>query len=109
MMHLAALPVLLPFFAAVFVLFPCFNDRLPLQRLLTQAFLLALVFIATVTLHVTLRDGPIAYAMGDWQAPFGIFLLADSMSAFMVLRIHGPIERSTSSVGISSKPASSSS
>lgn len=84
-MHLAALPVLLPFFAAVFVLFPCFNDRLPLQRLLTQAFLLALVFIATVTLHVTLRDGPIAYAMGDWQAPFGIFLLADSMSAFMVL------------------------
>lgn len=85
MMHLPALPVLLPFFAAVFVLFPFFNERLPLQRLVTQLFLLALVAVSALMLYTTLRDGALGYAMGDWEAPFGIFLLADPMSSFMVL------------------------
>jgi len=85
MMHLPGLPVLLPFFAAVFVLFPWFNTRLPQQRIVTQMFLLVLVVLCSFVFIDTLQNGPRAYAMGDWQAPFGIFLIADSLSAFMLV------------------------
>jgi len=84
-MHLPALPVLLPFIAAVLVLFPWFNPRLHIQRLVTQFFLLALTAVSVMVLFKTLADGPLGYAMGDWQAPFGIYLLADPLAAFMLV------------------------
>lgn len=84
-MHLPALPVLLPFFAAVFILFPWFNTRLNVQRIVSQGFLLALLGLSVYLFVEVLHTGPMAYAMGDWQAPFGIFLVADLMSAFMLV------------------------
>ena len=84
-MHLPALPVLLPFFAAVFILFPWFNMRLNAQRVVAQGFLLALLGLSVYLFIEVLNSGPVAYAMGDWQAPFGIFLVADLMSAFMLV------------------------
>lgn len=85
MMHLPALPVLLPFFAAVFLLFPWFNTRLIVQRWVTQIFLWLLVGLSAFLLVDGFQNGPRAYAMGDWQAPFGIFLISDLMSGFMLL------------------------
>ena len=32
-----------------------------------------------------LGSGPLSYALGGWEAPFGITLLADELSAFMLL------------------------
>ncbi len=84
-MHLPVLPVLLPFFAAVFILFPWFNMRLNAQRVVAQGFLLALLGLSVYLFIEVLNSGPMAYAMGDWQAPFGIFLVADLMSAFMLV------------------------
>ncbi|MDQ4425329.1 MAG: monovalent cation/H+ antiporter subunit D, partial [Thalassolituus sp.] len=80
-----ALPVLLPFFAAILILYPWFNKRLHLQRLVAQFALLMLVAVSMLTLFKTLADGPIGYAMGDWEAPFGIYLLADPLAAFMLV------------------------
>ncbi|WP_301387914.1 monovalent cation/H+ antiporter subunit D [Thalassolituus sp. UBA2590] len=84
-MHLPALPVLLPFFAAILILYPWFNKRLHLQRLVAQFALLMLVAVSMLTLFKTLAEGPIGYAMGDWEAPFGIYLLADPLAAFMLV------------------------
>ena len=84
-MHLPALPVLLPFFAAILILYPWFNKRLDLQRLVAQFALLMLVAVSMLTLFKTLAEGPIGYAMGDWEAPFGIYLLADPLAAFMLV------------------------
>ena len=84
-MHLPALPVLLPFFAAILILYPWFNKRLHLQRLVAQFALLMLVAVSMLTLFKTLADGTIGYAMGDWEAPFGIYLLADPLAAFMLV------------------------
>ncbi len=84
-MHLPALPVLLPFFAAILILYPWFNKRLHLQRLVAQFGLLMLVAVSILTLFKTLADGPMGYAMGDWEAPFGIYLLADPLAAFMLV------------------------
>lgn len=85
MMHLPALPVLLPFFAAVFLLFPWLNTRITLQRSLTQLFLWSLLGLSVFLLVDASQNGPRAYAMGDWQAPFGIFLISDLMAGFMLL------------------------
>ena len=85
MMHLPVLPVLLPFFAAVFILFPWFNMRLNAQRVVAQGFLLLLLGLTVYLFVEVLNHGPQAYAMGDWQAPFGIFLVADLMSASMLV------------------------
>ena len=84
-MHLPALPVLLPFFAAILILYPWFNKRLHLQRLVAQFALLMLVAVSMLTLFKTLAEGPMGYAMGDWEAPFGIYLLADPLAAFMLV------------------------
>ena len=84
-MHLPALPVLLPFFAAILILYPWFNKRLHLQRLVAQFALLMLVAVSMLTLFKTLAEGPLGYAMGDWEAPFGIYLLADPLAAFMLV------------------------
>ena len=84
-MHLPALPVLLPFFAAILILYQWFNERLHLQRLVAQFALLMLVAVSMLTLFKTLAEGPMGYAMGDWEAPFGIYLLADPLAAFMLV------------------------
>lgn len=84
-MHLTALPVLLPFFGAVFVLIPWFNNHVAQQRLVAQLFLIASLVVSVVLLTQTLADGAQAYAMGDWEAPFGIFLIADPLAGFMLV------------------------
>ncbi|MEC8104200.1 MAG: monovalent cation/H+ antiporter subunit D [Thalassolituus sp.] len=84
-MHLPALPVLLPFFAAVLILFPWFNKRLMWQRVVTQLAFVMLVGISCLILFKTLTGAPLAYALGDWEAPFGIYLLADPLAAFMLV------------------------
>ena len=46
----------------------------------------AALLVSSVALLVTVRaDGVIAGQMGGWQAPFGITLVADHLSAIMVL------------------------
>ncbi len=42
------------------------------------------VAVGGLVLH-TLRDGPIRYALGGWDAPLGIELYADGLSVFMLV------------------------
>ncbi|HDZ45472.1 hypothetical protein LCGC14_0194020 [marine sediment metagenome] len=78
-----ALPVLLPLLSgAISLLF--WRSR-PMQRFVAVAGNVAL-FIVSIWLFIsTLSDGYVTMQMGSWPAPFGITLIADTLSAVMIL------------------------
>ena len=81
---LVPLPVVLPLLAAALKLV------LGVHRVRTQRAVsvvtLSLVLAASVALLVLAdRDGPLAIALGDWEAPVGIGLVADRFSALMLV------------------------
>jgi len=79
---LAALPILVPLFAAALVL------ALPWQRgprVLLLATALGLPILAAALMHRVNECGTIVIHIGGWSAPFGIALVADRLSAIMVM------------------------
>ena len=83
MSHWIIAPVVLPALAAALMV-TAFRSRLTLQRALSLAAILALNAIAFALLHAATTQGPEAYFLGDWPAPFGIVLVLDRLSALMV-------------------------
>jgi multicomponent K+:H+ antiporter subunit D len=82
MTHWIIAPVVLPaLVAAIMVTF--LRGHLALQRIAGLGAILALNAIAAaLLLHAA--NGPEAYFLGDWPAPFGIVLVLDRLSALMV-------------------------
>lgn len=76
-------PIIIPFlFAAILILFP---KRVHLQRLITT---IALLLTAAASVFVCVRikgEGVLSVTLGDWNAPFGISMVADMFSALLVL------------------------
>jgi multicomponent K+:H+ antiporter subunit D len=80
--HLVILPVVLPLAAgALIVLLD--EGRYALKATISLASLGALLAVGIALL--VLGDATRVYALGDWSAPFGIVLVADRLSAAMVL------------------------
>jgi multicomponent K+:H+ antiporter subunit D len=82
--HLIVAPVALPLAAAALLLLPA-ERRHGLKAALSLGFALA---HAAVALALAARAGaPVThvYALGEWPAPFGIVLVADRLSALLVL------------------------
>ncbi len=78
-----ALPVILPLLSgAISILF--WRSR-PVQRFIAIAGTLALLVASLWLFVATLNEGYIIIEMGNWPAPFGIVLVADLLSAVMVL------------------------
>lgn len=85
MMHLIALPVLLPLITGLLLLLMAGRKNFALNRAISLVGAGLLVLVA-VLLFYTASSGVIqVYAMGDWAPPFGIVLVLDRLSAFMVL------------------------
>lgn len=82
--HLTSLPVLLPMLAGVILLLPpCGKSRS--NRRVASVVLSIITFLASVALLLKVQtNGMLVYAIGDWQAPFGIVLVADPLSALLV-------------------------
>jgi multicomponent K+:H+ antiporter subunit D len=86
MSHLTISPILLPaVLAGIMVLL---RGSLKLQRALSLLGTLALL---ALSLLIAMRAsvGPQAYFLGNWPAPFGIALLADRLSALMLVLTSG--------------------
>lgn len=88
--HLVILPILLPMAAGALLLL--FDDRLrSVKALINFVATLALLLIAVLlVMRAGATDGidgpPTAtYPLGNWPVPFGIVLVADRLSALMVL------------------------
>lgn len=84
MNHLLIAPIVLPALVAPFIIMTL-RYHIDLQRIFSLASNVLLVAIA-MTLAVQAADGTVqVYELGDWQAPFGIVLVLDRLSAMMVL------------------------
>jgi multicomponent K+:H+ antiporter subunit D len=82
--HLTIIPIILPFVAGVLLLLTE-NRTTKLVISLVATVLLVLIALA---LLVQTNDGMTHlsdYRLGDWAAPFGIVLVADRLSALMVM------------------------
>lgn len=78
-----ALPVLLPLLSgAISLLF--WRSR-PMQRFIAVAGNIAFLIVSLWLFTTTLSEGYVTMQMGSWPAPFGITLIADMLSAVMVL------------------------
>lgn len=84
MTHLIILPFILPLLAGA-LLAGLKDERIVLQRTLSLVAQLALLLVAVLLLGQAERDGVHVYAMGNWQAPFGIVFVLDRLSALLVL------------------------
>ena len=82
MINLLLLPIILPFFFAIILLF--FKENIRVQRSLTLIGL-TVSFVAALVLIVKVKaDGVQALTLGSWPAPFGITMVSDMLSALLV-------------------------
>jgi multicomponent Na+:H+ antiporter subunit D len=82
--YLVITPILLPFVTAVLMLLLVRHNRAA-QRVMSVASVLALIGLE-IALMMRLRGGEIiVHKMGNWDAPFGIVLMADVLSGIMLL------------------------
>ena len=83
MSPLVMLPLLLPFTAAVLCLLSWRSRRV--QRSLAVVGASGQLLASALLLSSVWRDGIQAVQIGDWAAPFGITLVADLLSAIMLV------------------------
>jgi multicomponent K+:H+ antiporter subunit D len=86
--HLIIAPVVVPLVAGAIILL-LREHRRSLKTAISVVSTFALVGIAIALLALSDSPGPISraavYRLGDWPAPFGIVLVADRLSALMLL------------------------
>lgn len=86
MNHWPILPIVIPFGGAVLCLL-AHRSGIGMQRAIASAAMTALA-AASVILLFRASDGAIGvYALGDWPAPYGIVVVADRLSAMMVVLV----------------------
>ena len=83
-MHLPILPVLLPLVAGI-VLLALRGAPLVLQRGISLTATTALVPLALALLASASGGTQLVYRLGNWNAPFGIVLVADRLAAWMLI------------------------
>lgn len=83
MTYLAALPVLTPLVAGFMILFAKLSG-IQLQRILNLMVMSGLVVLSFFLLSASADGSYQVYLLGNWQAPFGIVLVLDKLSAMMV-------------------------
>ncbi len=82
--HLAILPILLPLVAGI-VLLALHRASLAVQRGISLAAVIALLPLAFAMLACVGDGTQLVYKLGNWDAPFGIVLVADRLAAWMLM------------------------
>ncbi len=84
MTHLLAVPIIVPALAAALLLI---LHRAPIVMKRAIGIGATVTFgIAVLAIFAEARSGaPLVYRLGNWPSPFGIVLVADRLSAFMLL------------------------
>ena len=84
MQHFISLPVLVPMLAGVLLLLPPCGKNLIARRIVSVIMSFLALGVSAYLLNVSLAGQINVYAIGNWQAPFGIVLVADVMSSLLV-------------------------
>ncbi len=81
--HIIILPIINQLFIAVLLMF--FYGRAKAQRFITVVGSALNLLIAATLMHRVASEGIISMQAGNWDAPFGITLIADHLAAVLVL------------------------
>ncbi|MGO3159038.1 MAG: monovalent cation/H+ antiporter subunit D [Halomonas sp.] len=84
MQHLIVFPVVLPLVAGILLLYQR-QGLVRYKRAVSVAATVLLLLVAIGLLRQANSGEITYYALGDWQAPFGIVLVLDRLSALMLL------------------------
>lgn len=76
-------PIIIPFFFAIVLIF--MQRKVALQRVITLSALAISAICAFILLLQVEREGIQTVTFGNWPAPFGITMVADSVSSLLVL------------------------
>ena len=84
MNHLLAVPIIMPALAAALQLI---MRRAPIAaaRVVGMVTMVCVFAVALAIFAQPRSGGPLVYRLGDWPAPYGIVLVADQLSAFMLV------------------------
>lgn len=85
MQHWTILPILLPLLVASAMLLPPLSSRIQWLRIASISTLAILTLLAGLQVFTVINEGSQLYILGGWSPPFGIALVADKMSALLVL------------------------
>lgn len=88
MTHLLVAPIVLPALAAALLLL-LHRGPLAAARALSVGITVGLLAVAVAICSYVQPGRPLVYALGHWPAPFGIVLVADRLSAFMLVLTAG--------------------
>jgi multicomponent Na+:H+ antiporter subunit D len=83
MSNILVLPIIIPLLTAMLLIF--FRRNVRLQQWLSVISLLLTIGISAYIVHRISRQGIIVLDVGGWQAPYGISLVGDMLSALLVL------------------------
>ncbi len=84
MWHLITAPVLLPMLTAIVIMLPPIHYAPMRRRWLSMGSCVIQLVLAVLLLCQVQQQGLFHYAVGNWQAPFGIVLVADTLAVVMV-------------------------
>ncbi|AEF53400.1 monovalent cation/H+ antiporter subunit D [Marinomonas posidonica] len=85
MQHLSIFPILIPLLFGAIMLLPPISRDITSQRISSVIGTLFLLICSALLLFQIDTSGTQLYALGGWQAPFGIVLVADRVSSLLVL------------------------
>ena len=83
MINFLILPILIPFFTGILLIF--FVKKIQLQRWLAAISAFINVVVSALLVQKVRTDGIQTLDVSNWQAPFGITLVSDMLSALLVL------------------------
>lgn len=83
MNSLITLPLLIPFFTAIILIF--FVKNVPVQRWISCIGSILTIVAAIVLAGTVYTDGIQTMNLSNWEAPFGITLVSDMLSSLLVL------------------------
>lgn len=85
MQHLVILPFLFPIFAGLLLMLPPLQNSIQRQRIFATGSALFLVVLSSSLVQEVAGTGTQVYALGNWEAPFGIAFVADPLASALVL------------------------
>lgn len=85
MQHLSIFPILIPLLFGAIMLLPPISRDINSQRITSIIGTLFLLISSAALVFQITNEGTQLYALGGWQPPFGIALVADKVSSLLVL------------------------
>ncbi|WP_215142114.1 Na+/H+ antiporter subunit D [Exiguobacterium qingdaonense] len=82
MINLPVFPIVIPALAAIIMMF--MPKRVQLQRVMALGTLVITSIVSFILVHTISVEGIQTLDLGNWQAPFGITLVSDMLSALLV-------------------------